>query len=48
MNDAEGGLTVGGGIRCNIGGASYLKIDYALADYNRLKQVHFISLSVKY
>ena len=48
MKDAEGGLTVGGGVRCNIGGASYLKIDYALADYNRLKQVHFISLSVKY
>ena len=48
MKDAEGGLTVGGGISCHIGGASYLKIDYALADYNRLKQVHFISLSMKY
>ena len=48
MQDAEGGLTVGGGIRLNIGGSSYVKIDYALADYNRLKQVHFISLSVKY
>lgn len=48
MQDAEGGLTVGGGLRFNIGGASYLKVDYALADYNRLKQVHFISLGVKY
>ena len=48
MQDAEGGLTVGGGLRWHIGGSSYLKVHYALADYNRLKQVHFISLSVKY
>ncbi|HEY9188507.1 MAG TPA: PorV/PorQ family protein [Ignavibacteria bacterium] len=48
MKDSEGGLTVGAGLNYNLLGGTFIKFDYAFADYGRLKNVHFISVSVKF
>ena len=48
MKDAEGGLTAGAGVSLNLSGKTYIKFDYAFADYGRLEKVHFISASVKF
>ena len=48
MKDSEGGLTAGAGLSYNLLGGTFIKFDYAFADYGRLKNVHFISVSVKF
>jgi hypothetical protein len=48
LKDSEQGLCFGAGINYNIIGKTYIKFDYAFADYGRLLNVHFISLSVKF
>lgn len=48
LKDSEGGLTAGGGISYNLLGGTFIKFDYAFADYGRLKNVHFVSISVKF
>jgi len=41
-------LTAGAGLSYNLLGGTFIKFDYAFADYGRLKNVHFISVSVKF
>jgi len=48
-NDAEEGLTLGGGIHYHLlGSSSIIKIDYAYTDFNRLKGVQRLSLGFKF
>ncbi|MBC7185606.1 MAG: PorV/PorQ family protein [Calditrichaeota bacterium] len=46
MDELEGGLTVGGGVRWSFGGAASLALDYSYADFGRLTGVHRYSLVV--
>ena len=46
IDEAEGGLTFGGGINYNILSSVNLKLDYAYADYNRLGYIHRYSIGV--
>jgi opacity protein-like surface antigen len=48
MNNAEDGLTWGVGVRFNVTEVTAVKVDYAFADYGRLKNVQFVSLAVAY
>jgi hypothetical protein len=48
LKDSEQGLCLGGGINYNVVGTTYIKFDYAYADYGRLLDVQFISVSVKF
>ncbi|MGQ9853263.1 MAG: PorV/PorQ family protein [Candidatus Oleimicrobiaceae bacterium] len=46
MDELEGGLTVGGGVRWTFGGAASVALDYAYADFGRLTGVHRYSIVV--
>jgi opacity protein-like surface antigen len=48
MDDAEGGLTWGVGINLGLSSSASVKLDYAFADYGRLKNVQYMTLSVVY
>lgn len=48
MKNSEEGLTAGAGINYNISGKTCIKFDYAFANYGRLENVHFVSVSVKF
>jgi hypothetical protein len=48
LQDSEGGLTWGFGVNFNITSTSSIKVDYAFADYNRLKNVQYLTVSVGY
>jgi len=46
LSEAEGGLTLGGGLAYSFGTTAAMSLDYAFVDYNRLGNVHRYSLSV--
>jgi hypothetical protein len=48
LRDSEQGLSFGAGINYNLLGTTYIKVDYAYANYGRLKNVQFVSLSIKF
>jgi opacity protein-like surface antigen len=48
MNDAEGHFTWGVGINLGLSSTASIKLDYAFADYGRLKNVQYMTLSVVY
>ena len=48
MNNTEQGLTWGAGVQYAFGGTSSVKVDYAFADYGRLKNVQYVTVSVTY
>ncbi|MDZ7338110.1 MAG: PorV/PorQ family protein [candidate division KSB1 bacterium] len=48
MDEMEGGLTVGGGVRWTFPGAASLAVDYAYADFGRLTGVHRYSIVVSF
>ncbi len=47
LKDSEQGLTFGAGLKYNIVG-THLKFDFGWADYGRLDNVQFVSMSVRY
>lgn len=47
LQNGEGGLTLGLGLRYDAVGTN-IKIDFGWADYGRLKNVQFVSVSVRY
>ncbi len=48
LQDSEQGLTWGAGFRYEMSASTSLKIDYAFADYGRLKNVQYLTLSIGY
>jgi hypothetical protein len=48
MQDTEQSLTWGVGVNFNLSSTSSIKVDYAFADYNRLKNVQYLTVSVGY
>jgi len=46
MNNAEGGLTYGAGLKYKINGAFKIYIDYGFADYGRLNNVQFFDIGL--
>jgi hypothetical protein len=48
MDNREGGLTWGVGVNFNLSTSTSIKVDYAFADYNRLKNVQYLTVSVGY
>jgi len=46
QENREGGLAFGGGLNIKINNMTNLKVDYALSDYGRLKDVHQFSLVI--
>lgn len=46
IRDAEGGLTVGGGVIARFLGNFQVKVDYAFADFGRLENVHRFSVGI--
>ncbi len=46
LPDAEGGLTLGGGINLNVLSSYNLRFDYAWSDYGRLNNTHRVSVAV--
>ena len=48
MNNTEQGLTWGAGVQYAFGGSSSVKVDYAFADYGRLTNVQYVTVSVTY
>jgi len=48
IDEAEGGLTLGGGFKYNLLGNVTLKLDYAYADYNRLGSIHRYAVAVAF
>lgn len=44
MNNSEGGLTFGGGLKYHFGDNFGVFINYAFADYGKLKSVHFFDV----
>ncbi|NOZ03866.1 MAG: PorV/PorQ family protein [FCB group bacterium] len=46
MDEAEGGLALGGGLRMQVSGTMSLQVDYALTDFGRLKNVHQFSFGI--
>jgi len=47
LQDSEQGLTFGAGLRYDVVGTN-LKFDFGWADYGRLKNVKFVSMSIQY
>ena len=47
MNNSEGGLTFGGGIKYRFNAGLAIAINYAYADYGRLLDVHFFDVSLE-
>lgn len=48
MQDSEQGLTWGAGFRYEMSSTTSLKLDYAFADYGRLLNVQYITVSIGY
>ena len=48
LQDSEQGLTWGAGFRYEMSANTSLKIDYAFADYGRLKNVQYVAISIGY
>ncbi len=48
LQDSEQGLTWGAGFRYEMSATTSLKVDYAFADYGRLKNVQYLTLSIGY
>ncbi|NUN08142.1 MAG: PorV/PorQ family protein [Ignavibacteriaceae bacterium] len=48
LRDSEQGLTLGGGVNYEVADMVTLCLNYAWADYGRLKSVQFLDLSIKY
>jgi len=48
QTDTEEGLTLGGGLRYKLFGQSYIKFDYAFADFGRLKNVSRYTLRLDF
>jgi len=48
MDDTEESLTWGVGVNFNISTNASIKVDYAFADYNRLKNVQYLTVSIGY
>lgn len=48
QTDTEEGLTLGGGLRYKMFGQSYIKFDYAFADFGRLKNVSRYTLRLEF
>lgn len=48
MDEAEGGLAFGGGLKLSLGSLTKLHIDYAVTDFGRLSFVHQFSTSVSF
>lgn len=48
QTDTEEGLTLGGGLRYKMFGQSYIKFDYAFADFGRLKNVSRYTLRLDF
>lgn len=48
QQDSEQGLTWGAGFRYEMSTTTFVKIDYAFADYGRLKNVQYITVSMGY
>lgn len=48
LPDSEQGLCLGAGLNYNVFGKTYVRFDYAFADYGRLLNLHFISVSLKF
>jgi hypothetical protein len=48
LPDSEQGLCLGAGLNYNVVGKTYIRFDYAYADYGRLLDIHFISVSLKF
>jgi len=48
QTDTEEGLTLGGGLRYKMFGQSYIKLDYAFADFGRLKNVSRYTLRLDF
>lgn len=46
LKDAEGGLTLGGGVKTNFANSYTVKFDYAFANYGILNSTHRITLSL--
>ena len=46
LRDNEAGLSAGAGIKYNLTGDVFLKVDYAYADFGRLENVQRFSLSI--
>lgn len=47
MNNSEGGLTFGGGLRYTFADSYGISINYAYANYGRLNDVHFFDVSLE-
>ena len=47
MNNSEGGLTFGGGLKYRFNASLAIAINYAYADYGRLLDVHFFDVSLQ-
>jgi hypothetical protein len=48
LPDSEQGLTWGAGVNLTLSSNTTIKVDYAFADYNRLKNVQYLTVSVGY
>ena len=48
IDDNEGGLSLGGGLKLKFGDYANLKLDYAYSDWGRLNYVHRYSISVEF
>lgn len=48
LQDSEQGLTWGAGFRYEMSTTTFVKIDYAFADFGRLKNVQYITVSIGY
>jgi len=47
MDNLEGGLTFGGGLKYRISDGFGIAINYAYADYGRLLDVHFFDITLE-
>lgn len=48
LDNSEQGFTWGAGVNFNLSSNASIKVDYAFADYNRLKNVQYLTVSVGY
>lgn len=48
LPNSEEGLTWGAGVNAAVSSSTMIKVDYAFADYGRLKNVQYVSLTVAY
>ena len=48
LDESEGGLSLGGGVRINLAGNTSLLVDYAYTDWGRLNEVNRFTLSANF